>query len=212
MDKVERKVFGAALEGGVLRHDVAQVNVSFTAHRIVAPAATHDDGLVEVGLRGVRRLLDVVLGRIAAIQQKATELSEHKAFIATKLRMLKSEGFGIEGHIDHTQEIAQLEAQLARDAKDVLQNKGNARSIEHYLEQINDVLLVPEQHITVTEVRLRVSRLGVKVEGNSTEPAHELALNELHLGELTGIIVPVKCRRSEMPAKGSLLAEGAKYL
>jgi len=212
MDKAERKVFGAALEGGVLRHDVAQVNVSFTAHRVIAPAATQGDALVEIGLRGVRRLLDVVLGRIAAIQQQATELVEHKALLATKLRMLKSEGFGIETPVDHTQEIAQIEAELARDAKEVLEKKGNARSIEHYLEQINDVLLVPEQHFTATEVRLRVSRLGVKVEENSSEPAHELLLTELRLGERTAIVVPVKCRRSDMPPKGALLAEGAKYL
>lgn len=212
MEKTEHKVFGAALEDGVLRHDVARINVSFGERRIVAPAATQMEARVEIGLRGVRRLLDVMLTRIAAVQEHATDLTEQKALLGTKLRRLKSTGFGIEPAADHSREIAELEAQLAQAGKELLEIKGNVRSIEHYLEQVNAVLLAPEQHLTTSEVRLRVNRLGVKVAENSAEQAQELVLTELRLGELSGIIVPVKCRRSEMPAKGSLLADAEKYL
>jgi len=212
MEKAERTVFGTALENGILKSDVAQVNVNFSAHRIVAPAATPTDLRVEIGLRGVRRLLDVVLARIAALQQQATDLAERKAFLGTKLRMLKSRGFGIEPAADHTREIAELEAKIAQDTRELMEIKGKPRSMEHYLEQIGDVLLVPEQHLTMSEVRLRVSRLGIKVAEQSSEPAHELVLTELRLGELCAIAVPVKCKRSDMPPKGSLLAEAEKYL
>jgi hypothetical protein len=212
MEKAERTVYGTALENGILKSDVAQVNVNFGAHRVVAPAATQVDARVEIGLRGVRRLLDVVLARIAALQQQATDLAERKAFLGTKLRQLKSAGFGIEPAADHTQEIAELEARIAHDAKELLEIKGKPRSLEHYLEQISDVLLVPEQHLTMNEQRLKVSRLGIKVEGNSSEPADELVLTELRLGELCAIAVPVKCKRSDMLPKGSLFAEAEKYL
>jgi len=212
MEKAERTVYGTALENGILKSDVAQVNVNFSAHRVVAPAATQIDARVEIGLRGVRRLLDVVLARIAALQQQGTDLAERKAFLGTKLRQLKSAGFGIEPAADHTQEIADLEARIASDAKELLEIKGKPRSLEHYLEQISDVLLVPEQHLTMSELRLRVSRLGIKVAENSSEPADELLLTELRLGELCAIAVPVKCRRSDMLPKGSLLAEAEKYL
>ena len=212
MEKTEHKVLGAALEDGVLRQDVARINISFGERRIVAPAATQIDARVEIGLRGVRRLLDVMLARIAAMQEQATDLAEQKALLGTKLRRLKSTGFGIEPAADHTREIAELEAQLAQAAKELLEIKGNVRSIERYLEQVNEVLLAPEQHLTTSEVRLRVNRLGVKVAENSTEAAQELVLTELRLGELSAIIVPVKCRRSDMPPKGSLLADAEKYL
>lgn len=212
MEKTEHKVFGAALEGGILRQDVARINVSFGERRIVAPAATQIDARVEIGLRGVRRLLDVMLARIAAMQEQATDLAEQKALLGTKLRRLKSAGFGIEPAADHTREIAELEAQLAHAAEELLEIKGSVRSIERYLEQVNEVLLAPEQHLSASEVKLKVNRLGVKVAENSAEPAQELALTELRLGELCAIIVPVKCKRSEMPAKGSLFAAAEKYL
>ena len=212
MEKEERSVYGVALEDGILKSDVAQVNVNFSAHRIVAPAATQIEARVEIGLRGVRRLLDVVLGRIAALQQQATDLAERKAFLGTKLRMLKSTGFGIEAAVDHTKEIAEIEAKIARDSKELLEIKGKPRSMEHYLEQISDVLLVPEQHLAMSEVRLRVSRLGIKVAAHSSEPAHDLVLNELRLGELCANIVLVKCKRSDIPPKGKLLAGAENYL
>jgi len=212
MEKAERTVFGTALENGILKSDVAQVNVNFSAHRIVAPAATPIDLRVEIGLRGVRRLLDVVLARIAALQQQATDLDERKALLGTKLRMLKSAGFGIEPAADHTREIAETEAKIARDHEELMEIKGKPRSMEHYLEQISDVLLVPEQHLTMSEARLRVSRLGIKVAEHSSEAAAELVLTELRLGEQSGIAVPVKCKRSDMLPKGSLLAEAEKYL
>jgi hypothetical protein len=212
LEKSERTVYGTALENGILKSDVAQVNVNFSAHRIVAPAATKEDARIEIGLRGVRRLLDVVLARIAAIQQQAADLAERKAYLGTKLRMLKSAGFGIEAVADHTREIAEVEAQIARDAKDLLEIKAAPRSLERYIEQISEVMLVPEQHLTMSEVRLRVSRLGIKVAADSSEPAHELVLTELRLGELSAIAVPVKCKRSDMPAKQGLLAGAEKYL
>jgi len=40
MLKEERTVFGAELQGDTLRQDVAQVSVSFSGHRLLAPAAT----------------------------------------------------------------------------------------------------------------------------------------------------------------------------
>ena len=212
MEKSERTVYGTALENGILKSDVAQVNVNFSAHRIVAPAATKEDARIEIGLRGVRRLLDVVLARVGAVQQQAADLAERRAFLGTRLRMLKSAGFGIEAVADHTREIAEIEAQIARDAKELQQIKGTPRSMEGYIGQISEVLLAPEQHLAMSEVRLKVSRLGIKVAEHSSEPATELVLSELRLGELSAITVPVKCRRSAMPAQRGLPADAEKYL
>ena len=41
----------------------------------------------------------------------------------------------------------------------------------------------------MSEFRLRVSRLGIKVAEHSSEPAAELVLTELRLGELCGIAI-----------------------
>jgi hypothetical protein len=212
MEKSERKVYGTALENGILKNDVVQVNVNFGAHRIVAPAATRDEARTEIGLRGVRRLLDVVLARIGAKQQQAADLAERRAFLGTKLRMLRSDGFGIELVADHTREIAEIEAQIARDARELQEIRGAPRSLEGYIEQISEVMLAPEQHLSMNEIRLRVSRLGVKVAEQSPELATELILSELGLGELRAVVVPVKCRRSDLPARRGLLADAEKYL
>ena len=59
---------------------------------------------------------------------------------------------------------------------------------------------------------IEVSLWYVRVAKHSAEPATGVVLNELRLGELCAIAVPVKCKRSDMPPKGSLLAEMEKYL
>lgn len=213
MDKRENLVLGTALENGVLRRDVPQTTLGFTRHRIVAPAANLRDAWIAVGMRGLQRILDVALQKIAAMQEQASDLEERKAFLATRLRLLKSPGFGIEPPADRSQEIMQLESRLAETAKELSTQKLATHSMAPYLDQIIDVLANAEQFLYSREVMVRINRMGVVVSGESQDASHDLMFTELHLGnELSAVIAMVKCRREEMPSRESLFAEAEKYL
>ena len=54
---------------------------------------------------------------------------------------------------------------------------------EDHIEQLNAVLLNPEQHLRLETVSLKLSRLGIRLEPSSTEPANEFTVAEFELGQ-----------------------------
>ncbi len=67
--------------------------------------------------------------------------------------------------------------------------------------------------MTLTQTPLRVSRLGVRVEGDASGPVNELELAELSLGaDFRAAIAIVRCPRAEMPTKEELIAQAERSL
>jgi hypothetical protein len=58
-----------------------------------------------------------------------------------------------------------------------------------------------------------VTRLGVRVEGESAEAVNELDLAELSLGEgFRAAVAVVRCPRAEVPSKEELIAQAERSL
>jgi hypothetical protein len=217
MKKEERTVFAPQLEGDALRHDVAQVTVSFSGHRIIAPSATLAATRREVGRRIIRRLAQVALSRIVALDMKATELQEHKAYLGARLRMLNLARDGMEGIVKDPATIADQIKVAERELKDTvdgyIEAKSSLATLDAYIERIRDVFSQPEQHVALTHTPVRISRMGVKVSDSTSGPVNELALTELTIGEdFHGAIAIVRCPRSELPPKEDLIAKAERYL
>lgn len=217
MEMQERNVLGVAMEGELLKHDVAQTTVSFSDHRIVMPAATHADMRFELGWRILSQLIQIALKRIEAIQARQRNLEESKGRLATRLRMLQGRKSGLESLAEdpdaHQAEIKDLERQLAQAAAHLSEAKASLVTLDGYIEQVRSVLANPEQHLKLETIRVRVNRMGIKVPENSPEPANDLTLARISVGEdLTRVVAAVRCLRDEMPPKTDLLAEAARYL
>lgn len=217
MELREQNVLGVAMEGGMLRHDVAQTTVSFADHRIVMPALTQADMRFELGRRILRGLTQIALKRIEAIQARQRDLEETKARLATRLRLLQGRKSGLESLAEdpdaHQAEIKDLERQLAQAAADLSEAKASLVTLDGYIEQVKAVLANPEQHLKLEIIRLRVNRMGIKIPENSPEPANDLTLTRISVGEdLTRVVAAVRCPREEMPPKTDLLAEATRYL
>jgi hypothetical protein len=217
MRKTERQVFAPSLEGDALRQDVAQTSVSFSGHRIVAPALTETEARREIGIRIIRRLAQVALARIIALDEKATELNQHKAYLGAQLRLARLARDGIEGAFESggnaAEKVAALERELKDTVDDYIETKGSIATIEKHLEQIAAVFSRPEEHITLTHTPLHVSRLGIKVDAASRDVANELTLAELRIGDnFQGVIALARCPRSEVPPPEDLVAKAARYL
>ena len=54
---------------------------------------------------------------------------------------------------------------------------------EDHLEHLNAILLNPEQHLRLETVSLKLSRLGIRLDPSSTEPANEFTVAEFELGK-----------------------------
>ena len=217
MKKEERTVLGMELQGETVRQDVAQTAVSFSEHRLVAPSATLAATRLEIGRRIIQRLAQVALSRIVALDMKATELQEHKAYLGARLRMLNLARDGMEGIVKDPatigEQIKAVERELKETVDGYIEAKSSLATLDGYIKHIDDVFSHPEQHVSLTHTPLRVSRMGIKVDDASMGPVNELALAELSIGEnLRGAIAIVRCPRSELPPKEDLVAQAERYL
>ena len=96
MKCTERQVLAPRMEGGVVRQEVAQTTVSFSEHRLIAPAADEALTRLEVGRRIVERLAQLVLARIVAVEQRAKELAHQQAHLMMKRRLLQGGRNGLQ--------------------------------------------------------------------------------------------------------------------
>ncbi|MBX9961814.1 MAG: hypothetical protein K2Y35_02075 [Burkholderiales bacterium] len=217
MRRTERTVFAPQLQGDTVRHDVPQVTVSFSDHRLIAPGATPAATRVEVGRRIMQRLAQVALGRIIAVDMKATELQERKAYLGARLRMLKLAADGMESLVSDpatvAQQIKETERELESTVEGYIDAKASLATLDGYIDHVHAVFGHPEQHVQLVATPLRVTRLGVKVEDDAAGPVNDLTLTELAIGaEFKAVIALVRCPRSELPPEVSRLAQGERYL
>jgi hypothetical protein len=217
MQRKDRQILGPRLEGEVLRQDVAQTTVSFTGHRLLAPTPDMAQTKLEIGRRIMQRLAELVLARIVGINQQTQDLSQSKALLGVQLRRLHRARDGMESLvIDGTsieQQIRDVERQLKETAEGYVEAKSSLATLDSYIDQINAVLAHPEQQVSLAPARLRVNRMGVKVDEGSSEEADDLDLAELSIGEgLHATISLVRIPRTELPAKQDLLAQAQRAL
>jgi len=215
MRREERQVFAPKLENGVLRQDVPQTTVGFAGHVVVAPTQVVEHTRREIGHRIVLRLAQLVLARVIALGEKTRELEQDKAMLAVRLRMLRSarDGALVGGGVDPAAQIRDLERDLEAVGAEYKEAKASLATLDGYVEQINTVLADPRSQVSLEPVALRVSRTGVKVDATSPEPADDLQLAELALGDgLCATVRLVRVPRSEMPPREDQLARAASML
>jgi hypothetical protein len=217
MKREEKTVLAPRIEGEMLRHDVAQTSVSFSGHRLLAPAAEPGQTRFEIGRRIIDRLAQVALARIIELDNKAADLQQHKGYLGTRLRLLNLARDGMEGLVSDPatieQQIREVERQLKETVEGYVEAKGSLATLDGYIEQINAVLMQPAEHVALTHTRLRLTRMGIKVEPGSDEAAEDLDLTEISIGKgLQATISIVRIPRAELPPKEDLIAKAERYL
>jgi len=218
MRRDEKRVLAPRLVGGVMRPDVAQTTVSFTGHRLIAPAADEPGARLEIGMRIMQRLAQLVGARIVAVDEKVKDLELHKAYLAMKLRMLQHGRDGLGALVTDPAtvelQIADVERELAEATRGHREAKASLATLDGTIAHINAILTHPDQQVDLVHRRMRVTLLGVQVEGSATdEPANDLLLDDLSIGEgLTVTIALVRIPRTELPPKEGLLARAEQLL
>lgn len=110
---------------------------------------------------------------------------------------------------------ALVEGQLRQDATvdDDLEAKASLGTLQTRMEHIQAVFGAPEEHLKLDCVALRVNRLGYKVPAGSEEPATQLTLHELAIGDgLKAAIAFVRCPRAKLPSAEDLAMRTTRAL
>ena len=106
---------------------------------------------MEIGRRVFQRLAQVALSRIVALDMKATELQEHKAYLGARMRLLNLARDGMEGIVKDPatigDQIKALERDLKQTVNDYVEAKASLSTLDGYIKHIDDVFSHPEQHV-----------------------------------------------------------------
>src|SRR5260221_3356933 len=146
--------------------DIQQTLVSFSGHRLVAPHTVLAEARIEVGRRIVLRLAQVALMRIVAVDEKATELGEHKAYLGARLRLLRLAEDGMEGIVKDSSKIAAdrkaLERQLKETVDGYIDAKGSLATLDGYIGHIEEECSNPAKHIGLSHSHPPVTILSLR--------------------------------------------------
>lgn len=85
-------------------------------------------------------------------------------------------------------------------------------TLDDYVDRINDVFAHPEKHVKIDSVSMRLSKMNIKLDSESSEKGHVLDLVEVSLGNLQRVIVITLSPGAELLAKQDLLKEAERHL
>ena len=215
MESRERNVLGVALEGNELRHDVAQVTVSFNKHRMADPTAVEDDTRRLLKRRAFDHLLTLALAGIAEAHGEHGELKRERDLLRSKQAALRSGnwGFGddMEGETEEKpadpraleQRIKEIDAQLSTLSTGLLQS---------HLDVLVDVLAGAEKSLRSESATLSIDRQGVKQSQSSTL-ATPITVTTLHSAAGRSLVVRlVSLAQADLPPPPDFLREAQRFL
>ena len=183
--KVERTVFGTALEGEILRRDVPRKAVEFYEHRVVAPVATEAENRRELIQRGLNVLAMHAIEEVTRDQAIREELTAERRSLAFKLKIRQTRQRGLESLLaggsrpDADDEKAQqLLAEIDQQLEALEPGAGTPRDV---LRRLAAILTAPDTALTGKTLEIRLDRMGIKQDGDATEDVPAMVMAELEI-------------------------------
>lgn len=217
MTRREKQVFGMKLSGDVIQREVPQTTVSFVGHRVGLPAATESETREGLKRLALNFLIGQALERILALRTQRETLERQKQFLLIKLKMLQSKHSGLESLSQEAQqiesELGSLRQKLAENKEDLEEVRIQLNDLDDYIDLLNEVLGHPENHLTVHQISMKLNRLGVKLDQNSTELGSDITVAEVIGGShLNRVVALVRYPRGDLLSREEMYARVSRYL
>jgi hypothetical protein len=221
MELVERQVLGAALEGGVLRHDVRQTTVSFADHRARICGASEAELRNDLERRVVDQLALTAIASAAEDQLRRAALEQERALLRARLRLLGAKGEGLSGlglRVNPEMgEVARIQMELAQNEANLRSLAAGFEGLEHQLEQLASVFANPAEHFSVSARRIRLDSMNILQPEDSTASCATLDLQiaRVPIPEAppeSRTFVLIRFPRDELLLKGELFSEAARMV
>jgi hypothetical protein len=213
MIQQERQVFGTALEGGILRRDVAQTTVSFANHRLVDPTGALDDTRRRLKRRAYDHLLTRALERIMTADAERGSLERDRRLLQRKLAAFPAGRWGFDEFAgDERADPATVQKSLEEIESQLNVLGAGTGLLAAHLDIVVDVLTRAEHHFSSTRTTLIVDRLGVK-QTQASEQAPEIGLTVLHNAAGQRLVARlVGIASTALPLPRDWLREAQRYI
>jgi hypothetical protein len=177
-ERVEKNVLGADLVGDLVRHDVAQVAVSFGGHRLVEPNTNEADTRRQLKRRAFDYLLTLALTRIAEARVYRADLSSQRDLLRRKLKTLEQSGWGFEALESTRPEPEALGAKLQVIESELADSGADTGTLQASLDTVVDVLGHAEQQLWGEDLVLHLDRMNIQRNAQDAS-AQRIVLQEL---------------------------------
>ena len=182
MVKRETETFGSVLRGDVLVRDVRRIQVSFSRQRLFFPATSEIQLRTELKQRMLVFLATRALERINELRTRRSALEEQRRQLQAQLRAFRGYAQGLQPLLStddaHKRRVVALEQRLLQIEEDLVAARKPLNTLDDYLEQIRQVLGQPEIYLQVRPLVMRLTRLGIKLSPDSSEPGEIISLIE----------------------------------
>lgn len=184
-DQKEKIFFGTQKNGEIFRRDVPQKAVFFENFKVFAPAAELAETHLQVQHLALVALFRQAFEKITDLESWKNELEKQKNLLEFKLRRSDNsepatELISANAPDNQRQKTLQVLRDINRKLKEI---KAELDTPEHRLSHLCSVLKSPGQNLALKTVSFKLSRMGVRLESSSTEPANEFNVAELALGQ-----------------------------
>lgn len=174
----EKQVFGAALHGDAVRHDVAQTTLSFTDYRVRMLGANEVDLRRSIVQRVFDEFIVQILARLSVAHASHQGLVQERSVLAAQLRALEAQEAGLAaalGDVHKREEKRRaLQSALERREAKLSGAGGGIAMLEQVLDALCEALATPGQVIVFGSRRVRLTRMNVVATPDTTEPTDEI--------------------------------------
>ena len=217
----ERRTLGAALEGGVIRRDVAQTTVTFGDYRARICGGSELELRQELERRVVDQLALSGLVKTAQDSSQRQVLEQERALLRTRMKLLEGRGAGLAGlsgkSAPDDTHLSRLQSDLAINEERLKSLAAGPEALDYQLDRLCEVLSKPEEHLFITPKRLRLDRMNIVLDEANPAPGETL---DLQIGRVPVPDAPpefrtfvfVRLPKSILLPKSALLSDAAREL
>ncbi len=197
-NRKEKKFFGIEKNGEIVRRDVPQKAIFFENFKVFAPAIELAETRLQIQHLALVTLFRQAFEKITDLQLWKEELEKQRELLEFKVKRPDiSEPVSELKHADASdnqmQEALHVLSDINRKLKEI---ETELDTPEHRLSHLCSILKSPEQHLELKAVSFKLSRLGIRLESSSTEPANEFTVAEFGLGlDLKWVLLWIRVKR-----------------
>jgi len=178
----ERTIFGSKQDGEMLLREVQMQAVSFSDHRIVAPAADLETAGTGIVNRGIEVLATVAMERITTLRARKAELTGRREYLKAMAKVYSGKSFRQEmfapPDIKDREELRKID-QLSDEVNNELEElQARIGAPEQSLGYLEEILRQPEKMLIARTQCLRLNWMGVRVADDADSKGNDITLAE----------------------------------
>jgi predicted Holliday junction resolvase-like endonuclease len=197
MNRNDRVIYGAEMEGNIIKRDVARTSVTFSDHQIVKPAASEAETRKKLAMSVLSVLSAHALEEIMSLIEFKKKMETEKKALEIRLQIHKTAVNSRKSLLPDTDDKKDEATEILEEIdRKIAEVRTEIDEPEDYIRRVIELMNHPEKFFMAKPVKLLLNSMNVITGNIKQENAEEI--NFLELTIATGIrraTVLVNCTR-----------------